>query len=671
MDGRTERGDAPARNVLVVEDNEDLRSLIVRRLQRAGYDVQDASLGSEAAEKAFERPGTALLIDHNLPDMSGQELISMLKGRGGAAPFIIMTGQGDEQLAVRMMKLGAFDYLVKNSELLDKLPETLGRLFGELETERRILEDRSILLDNIRTQVWYLTDDHTYGAVNKAHAAFHGFKQEELSFRDMYDVYPKEIVERRRESTRRVFASGEPLTVEEWLPSASGEQRLLSIYKSPKLRADGGVEYVVCSAEDITERKRAEDALRAAKENAEWLGQQAEAASKAKTAFLANTSHELRTPLNGAIGFLELLADTPLDDLQREYVGYIRTSAYTLLEVISEVLDISKIESDRFDLEYVQSDVFEVMRKAVDAVRGNALQKELRLGLRIEEGTPRYAVVDPLRLKQVLVNLLGNAVKFTEKGFVELALQFASLETGRCVYTFSVRDTGIGIDPEVHHKLFEPFYQADASNTRKYGGVGLGITICEALLQKMDSRLQLESAPGEGSRFFFTLCARCDVEPEEKTDEERTSLLPPSGAPLPLRTGRPAVVLIAEDQRLNRRLLRILISKLVPGSRILEASDGEEAVRYFKSEAPDIIFMDLQMPLKDGCEAAAEIRALERASSGAAAKAGVPIIAVTADVQKETRTFCLENGMDDFITKPVDAWSLRCVLQRRLEGVAL
>ena len=671
MDGRTERGDAPARNVLVVEDNEDLRSLIVRRLQRAGYDVQDASLGSEAAEKAFERPGTALLIDHNLPDMSGQELISMLKGRGGAAPFIIMTGQGDEQLAVRMMKLGAFDYLVKNSELLDNLPETLGRLFGELETERRILEDRSILLDNIRTQVWYLTDDHTYGAVNKAHAAFHGFKQEELSFRDMYDVYPKEIVERRRESTRRVFASGEPLTVEEWLPSASGEQRLLSIYKSPKLRADGGVEYVVCSAEDITERKRAEDALRAAKENAEWLGQQAEAASKAKTAFLANTSHELRTPLNGAIGFLELLADTPLDDLQREYVGYIRTSAYTLLEVISEVLDISKIESDRFDLEYVQSDVFEVMRKAVDAVRGNALQKELRLGLRIEEGTPRYAVVDPLRLKQVLVNLLGNAVKFTEKGFVELALQFASLEAGRCVYTFSVRDTGIGIDPKVHHKLFEPFYQADASNTRKYGGVGLGITICEALLQKMDSRLQLESAPGEGSRFFFTLCARCDVEPEEKTDEERTSLLPPSGAPLPLRTGRPAVVLIAEDQRLNRRLLRILISKLVPGSRILEASDGEEAVRYFKSEAPDIIFMDLQMPLKDGCEAAAEIRALERASSGAAAKAGVPIIAVTADVQKETRTFCLENGMDDFITKPVDAWSLRCVLQRRLEGVAL
>ena len=671
MDGRAEHGDAPARNVLVVEDNEDLRSLIVRRLHRAGYEAFGVSLGCEAVEKAFERPGTALLIDHNLPDMSGQELVALLKERGAAPPFIIMTGQGDERLAVQMMKLGAFDYLVKNSELLDKLPETLGRLFGELETERRILEDRSILLDNIRTQVWYLTDDHTYGAVNKAHAAFHGLKQEELSFRDMHDVFPKAIVERRRKSTRKVFASGEPLTVEEWLPSASGEQRLLSIYKSPKLRGDGSVEYVVCSAEDITERKRAEEALRAAKENAEWLGQQAEAASKAKSAFLANTSHELRTPLNGAIGFLELLADTPLNELQKEYVGYIRTSAYTLLEVISEVLDISKIESDRFDLEYAQSDVFEVMRKAVDAVRGTVLRKELRLELRIEEGTPRYAVVDPLRLKQVLVNLLGNAVKFTEKGFVELALQCVALDAGRCAYTFSVRDTGIGIAPEVHRKLFEPFFQADASNTRKYGGVGLGITICEALLQKMESRLQLESAPGQGSRFFFTICARCDAEPEETTNGERTNLLPAKGVPLPLRTNRQAVVLLAEDQRLNRRLLRILVSKLVPGARIIEASDGEEAVRFFRSEAPDIVFMDLQMPLKDGCEAVAEIRSLERASSGGTAKAGIPIIAVTADVQKETRTFCLENGMDDFITKPVDAWSLRCVLERCLESVLL
>ena len=671
MNGCAEHGDAPARNVLVVEDDEDLRSLIVRRLRRVGYQVRDASLGREAAEKAFERPGTVLLIDHNLPDMSGQELIAVLKESAVPPPFVIMTGQGDEQLAVRMMKLGAFDYLVKNSELLDKLPETLGRLFGELETERRILEDRSILLDNIRTQVWYLIGDHTYGAVNKAHAAFHGFKQEELSFRDMYDVFPKEIVDRRRESTRKVFASGEPLIAEEWLPSASGEQRLLSIYKSPKLRADGSVEYVVCSAEDITERKLAEDALRAAKENAEWLGQQAEAASKAKTSFLANTSHELRTPLNGAIGFLELLADTPLNGLQREYVGYIRTSAYTLLEVISEVLDISKIESDRFDLEYVQSDVFEIMRKAVDAVRGTVLRKDLRLELRIEAGARRYAFVDPLRLKQVLVNLLGNAVKFTEKGFIELALQSVALDNDRCSYTFSVRDTGIGIDPDVHHKLFEPFFQADASNTRKYGGVGLGITICEALLQKMDSRLQLESTPGDGSRFFFTLCVKCGVEPEEITKETQMALSPERRAPLPLWTSRPAVVLIAEDQRLNRRLLRILTAKLVPGARILEASDGEEAVRFFKSGAPDIIFMDLQMPLKDGCEAVAEIRAIERVSSGGAAKAGIPIIAVTADVQKETRTFCLENGMDDFITKPVDAWSLRCILERCLEGVVL
>ena len=668
MDGRAEPGNAQARTVLVVEDNDDLRSLIVKRLRRAGYDVQGAALGSEAAEKAAGQPGTVLLIDHNLPDMSGQELVCRLKERGLSLPFIVMTGQGDEQLAVRMMKLGAFDYLVKNPDLLEKLPEALARLFAELETERRILEDRSILLDNIRTQVWYLTDEHTYGAVNRAHAEFCGLRQEEMAFRDMYEVFPKDIVELRRRNAMKVFATAEPLTVEEWLPSAAGGLRLLSILKSPKLRSDGSVEYVVCSAEDITERKGAEEALRAAKENAEWLGRQANAASRAKSAFLANTSHELRTPLNGAIGFLELLAETPLDEQQREYIGFIRTSAYSLLEVVSEVLDISKIESETFDLEWSTSDIFEIMKQAMDAVRGNALRKDLRLELVVEEGAPRFAVVDSARLKQVLVNLLGNAVKFTEKGLVELSLRFASLEGGRCAYTFSVRDTGIGIAPEVHRKLFEPFYQADVSTTRKYGGVGLGLPICEALLRKMDSRLELESTPGDGSRFFFTLCVQCDTVREQQPKEAPAEPHLPEEPLPPVTTKRPAVVLIAEDQRLNRRLLRILVSKLLSGARVLEAADGEEAVRIFRSDAPDIVFMDLQMPLKDGCEAAAEIRAIERESSAAASSGRTPIIAVTADVQKETKSFCLRNGMDDYLTKPVEVRRLRNVLERHLEG---
>ncbi len=670
MDGRTELGNAPARTVLVVEDNDDLRSLIVRRLRRAGYDARGAAAGSEAAEKAAEQPGTVLLIDHNLPDMSGQELICLLKERGLSLPFIVMTGQGDEQLAVRMMKLGASDYMVKNQDLLERLPDALGRLFTELETERRILEDRSILLDNIRTQVWYLTDDHTYGAVNRAHAEFCGLRQETMAFKDMYELFPLRVVEMRRSNAMMVFATAEPLTVEEWLPSSSGEPRLLSILKSPKLRGDGSVEYVVCSAEDITERKRAEEALRAAKENAEWLGRQAEAASRAKSAFLANTSHELRTPLNGAIGFLELLAETPLDEQQREYVGYIRTSAYSLLEVVSEVLDISKIESETFDLEWRTSDIFGIMKQAMDAVRGNALRKDLRLELVVEEGAPQFAVVDSARLKQVLVNLLGNAVKFTEQGLVELSLRLASLEEGKCAYTFSVRDTGIGIAPEVHRKLFEPFYQADVSTTRKYGGVGLGIPICEALLRKMDSRLELESTLGEGSRFFFTLCVQCDAVREEKP-KKAASVPKHAEEPLPpVKTKSPSVVLIAEDQRLNRRLLRILVSKLLPGARVLEAADGEEAVRLFGSDAPDIVFMDLQMPLKDGCEAAAEMRAIERESSRSASSGRTPIIAVTADVQKETQSFCLRNGMDDYLTKPVEVRRLRDVLERHLKGGA-
>lgn len=653
-------GTAPKKTILVVEDNDDLRLLIVKSLSRAGNEVHGAGSGREAMELLARQPLAALLIDYNLPDMSGAELISTLKERGLGLPFIVMTGQGHEELAVSMMKLGAFDYLVKNSSLLDRLPDVVNRLFVEIETERRVLEDRAILLENIKTQVWYLTDDHTYGAVNKSHAAFLGRTPEEVSFKDLYDIYPRAVADLCREGNVKVFRSGKPVETEEWMPSVTGEPRLFSLYKSPKLREDGTVQYVVCSAEDITERKRAEDALRQAKENAEWLEREAESANKAKSAFLANTSHELRTPLNGAIGFLELLADTPLDDQQREYVGYIRSSAHSLLDVISDVLDISKIESYAFDLEVSLSDIPDIAAQAINAVRSGALRKDLDLHLKIGGEVPRRAMVDAGRLKQILVNILGNAVKFTEKGAVELRIAFLPVNEERGAYTFYVKDTGIGIPPEEHWRVFEAFYQTDATNTRKYGGVGLGIPICDALLKKMGSRLKLESAPGEGSCFYFTLDVQYDDSSQGLQTGSKGEPAGEAGTLAPLRTRKPVTVLIAEDHRLNRRLLRLQISKLLPDSRILEAADGGEAVALFYDEKPDIIFMDLQMPIKDGGEATEEIRKVETGDGLPSRR--VAIIAVTADAQPETKKHCLEIGMDDYITKPVNPRYLRTSL---------
>lgn len=657
-------GESPLnRGILVVEDDDDLRALIVRRLQRAGFDAEGAALGWEALDMAAGQPGRVLLIDLNLPDMSGLDLVLLLKERGARNPFIVMTGQGDERQAVSAMKLGALDYLVKDSALLDRLPLTLEHQIRELETRRRVLEDRAILLDNIRTQVWYLTDERTYGAANASHATFMGLNQESLASRDLFELLPAEEAEECRRSNLEVFVTRRPVLTEENVRSAAGEMRALSVYKSPKLRSDGSVEYVVCSAEDITERKVAEEALIEAKERAEWLGKRAEAASRAKTAFLANTSHELRTPLNGALGFLELLADTPLNDLQREYLGYVRSSAHALLGVITEVLDISKIESEEFALDYEMCNIVDLASRAVDLVRGSALRKELELSVRVTgEGSP-VAKVDPGRLRQVLVNLLGNAVKFTDAGVVELSLEMAREGGSTCGYTFSVRDTGIGIDPGIHRELFEPFYQADSSITRRHGGVGLGIPICASLLRKMGSELKLESAPGAGSRFYFAIRTECEEKNEPAPFTEDATTGDKGSVPSPFKPLRPVTVLIAEDQKVNRRLMKFLVTKLLPGARVLEAVDGLEAIRLFGEEKPDIVLMDLHMPRMEGIAAAAEIRAIERGGRR------TPIIAVTADVQPETRRSCLRGGMDGFLAKPLDVWNLRDVLARHLEGL--
>lgn len=464
-----------------------------------------------------------------------------------------------------------------------------------------------------------------------------------------------------------VYGTGRAPFLEEYAPVAiTGEPRTFETYYPPldkhfriSIVSPGKNKFATVTA-DFTDIRRAEAELLHAKGEAERLRYEAESASRAKSAFLANTSHEIRTPLNGVIGFLELLADTSLDDRQREYVDYIRTSSASLLEVVSDVLDISRIEAGELRLEMRPSDVNDIARQALDAVRGTALEKNIDLKFHRDGSIRRLAAVDPARLKQVLVNLLGNAVKFTEKGSVGLSVLASIPKDGMCEYTFSVKDTGAGIPPEIQREIFAPFYQRDGSLTRKHGGTGLGIPICDSILRKMGSRLELESVPGDGSRFFFTLQASCvdQTVPAARKGEDAYPLLP-------LETKRPAVVLIAEDHKLNRRLLRVIVSKLLPGSVILEAADGREAVEVFTKNAPDIALMDLHMPVMDGPQAAAGIREAEKARG----TARTPIIAVTADVLEDTKMACEESGMDGYLAKPLEAAGLRAVLKERLSEI--
>lgn len=448
---------------------------------------------------------------------------------------------------------------------------------------------------------------------------------------------------------------GQSLVVEEKISGPDGIRTFLTrkfpIFdeKGEKLLGTGTL------ASEISERKRMEENLRVALRRAAELRDRAQAATEAKSTFLAMMSHEIRTPLNGLIGFLDLLSETDLDALQRSYLGYVDASARSLLELINNLLDISKIEAGALELESLTIDLAATVRQALAIAHYGARAKGIELRMKIADDVPPYIVTDPLRLHHVLVNLVGNGVKFTEKGFVEVAVTFRE-DGGRGLFSFSVSDTGIGIGAEQKRRLFKAFAQGDSSTARRYGGTGLGLAIAAGILERMGSSLELESRPGEGSRFSFTLAAEGTCgEPPETGGIARENLAV-------IERERPPIIVIADDIEPNRRLIGELLRTLLPGLTLFEAADGRKALEFFMKENPDLIVMDLKMPFLGGLEAAKHIRR-EESTSG---RKRTPIVAITADTQAVTRRESLDSGIDAFLTKPVDGRKLRRLLERFL-----
>ncbi len=616
-----------------------------------------------------------------------------------------------------------------------------------------------------------------YVFVNRKACEQTGYRLEELLERGpMALTYPEDH-EIAREHFGRVVANG----------SAQGDFRF--VVKSGEVRYWSVLAVKINDnefagfSEDITDRKQAELDLKRAKV-------QAEAASKAKSEFLANMSHEIRTPLNGVIGFTDLLKGTPLSPTQQQYVHNANVSGHTLLGIINDILDFSKIEAGMLHLERIKTDMIELLENSMDIVKFDAGKKDIELLLHIDTAMPRFAVTDPIRLKQILANLLGNAVKFTEKGEVELKVRYGPLANGKGELSFSVRDTGIGITEEQKGKLFKAFSQADSSTTRKYGGTGLGLIISDLIAKEMGSKIQIDSKQGEGTTFYFDIIT--DTEEGEKLDKssleqiercliiddnannrlileeslanwgiahqscgdgltalrlletsrpfdiilcdynmphldgletirlirEKLNLSPQTQpiillhsstgdaelhqrceelgvrfrltkpvrssdlhaylcqVPMPRQVrkqsavspipeahtnslGKGFKIVIAEDVGMNMMMVKALIGKFYPCAELIEAADGLLAVKQFSETAPDLIFMDVQMPEMDGLDATRKIRALEKESGK-----HVPIIALTAGAFKEEHEKCLSAGMDDFLAKPVAPEKIKAILDK-------
>ena len=630
-------------NVLVVDDSTSARYILSHFLEVNGFTVFSVASGQEALDILSKNEIRLVITDYQMPEMDGFELVRKIRARYSRYEVAVigLSPQGDSEVEVQFIKAGANDYLPKpfqKETLSCRISQTMEVIERYREQSGLIRLHRSIL-DNALDAI--ITIDR-FGMVvgyNPAAEILFGYKKKEIMGKDIADfIIPEHLKGKHLKAMQQYEAVSEHvshLQRRTEFPGVREDGKMVDLEISLTATPYQGDLQFTAFLQDITDRKQLLKSLE------ETLAV-AESAGRAKSEFIANTSHEIRTPMNAILGFSELALKMDLSPKLRDYQEKVKNASHTLMGLLDDVLDFSKIEAGRLDLDPIPFEINDLLDRLSDLFSIQTADKGIELILSIPATFNHILVGDSQRLEQVLINLIRNAIKFTDKGTIVVRAEPTETEPGHIDMAFSVQDSGIGIEPDRIEQLFDPFIQADGSTTRKYGGTGLGLTICKRLVDLMNGKIAARSAPGEGSTFFFNV----PFESRPSDDDIQTQI------PKHLKGSK---VLIVEDNLITSDILKNMMLSFSMVPTVVES--GEAAISEWMSNSSHqqpfgLIIMDWRMPGIDGITASQEILKLSKSNSEGV-KVGPKIIMLTAFGDDETRQMALDGGVSAFLSKPI------------------